>query len=102
MSLVVASRYGHAVLWTPPRNYYGILAGHQVDELEIFSNGQNGGGGTPHGMAMDLTTLFEAAGSYSILPNEYGLISAESMNGDFTSTLGQENDDLSKIMRDLF
>ncbi|KAF2267049.1 fungal-specific transcription factor-like protein [Lojkania enalia] len=80
------------------------LAGHQVDELAIFSNGRNGQHqlDTPHGMASDLTTLFEAAGGYSnMLQNGYGLSSAELSGGELTSTFGQE-DELSRIMRDLF
>lgn len=79
------------------------LAGHQVDELAIFSNGRNGHSqlDTPHGMASDLTTLFEAAGGYNMLQNGYGLSSAELANGELASAFGQE-DELSRIMRDLF
>lgn len=78
------------------------LAGHQVDELAIFSSGRNGNIDTPHGMASDLTTLFEAAGGYSMLQNGYGLSSAEMSNGEFATAFGQENDELARIMRDLF
>ncbi|KAF2869691.1 fungal-specific transcription factor domain-containing protein [Massariosphaeria phaeospora] len=78
------------------------LAGHQVDELAIFSNGRNGNLDTPHGMASDLTTLFEAAGGYSnMLHNGYGLSAGEMSNGEFATALGQE-DELARIMRDLF
>ncbi|KAF2740003.1 hypothetical protein EJ04DRAFT_456614 [Polyplosphaeria fusca] len=79
------------------------LAGHRVDELAIFSNGRNGHPlDTPHGMASDLTSLFEAAGGYSnVLQNGYGLSAAELSNGELPPTFGQE-DELSKIMRDLF
>lgn len=78
------------------------LAGHQVDEMAIFSNGRNGHLDTPHGMASDLTTLFEAAGGYSnMLQSGFGLTSAEIQNGEFVTTLGHE-DELARIMRDLF
>lgn len=79
------------------------LAGHPVDELAIFSNGRNGHNlDTPHGMASDLTSLFEAAGGYSdVLRNGFGLTSAEMSNGEFATAFGQE-DELSRIMRDLF
>jgi hypothetical protein len=79
------------------------LAGHQVDELAVFSNGRSGQhGDTPHGMASDLTSLFEAAGGYSnLLHNNYALTSAEMSNGEFVTAFGQE-DELARIMRDLF
>ncbi|KAF1972880.1 hypothetical protein BU23DRAFT_534183 [Bimuria novae-zelandiae CBS 107.79] len=76
------------------------LAGHQVDEMAIFSNGQNGNIDTPHGMASDLSNLFDAAGSYPMMQNGYGLSSAEVTNGEFNSVF--ENDELARIMRDLF
>ena len=79
------------------------LAGHQVDELAMFPNGRNGHQlDTPHGMASDLTNLFEAAGGYSnMLQNGFGLSSAEMSNGEFSTAFGHE-DELAKIMRDLF
>jgi hypothetical protein len=80
------------------------LAGHPVDELALFSNGNTNGHhlDTPHGMASDLTNLFEAAGGYSnMLQNGYGLSSAEMGSSDFATAFGQE-DELAKIMRDLF
>ncbi|KAF2276045.1 fungal-specific transcription factor-like protein [Westerdykella ornata] len=81
------------------------LAGHQVDELAIFSHVRNGQHtDTPHGMASDLTSLFEAAGGYSstMLQNGYGLTSGEiPASGEFVTALGQE-DELARIMRDLF
>jgi hypothetical protein len=79
------------------------LAGHQVDELALFSSGRNGPHvDTPHGMALDLTSLFEAAGSYSnMLPNGYGLTSGEMSNGEFANSFGND-DELARIMRDLF
>ncbi|KAF2472177.1 uncharacterized protein BDR25DRAFT_284704 [Lindgomyces ingoldianus] len=79
------------------------LAGHQVDEMAIFSNGRNSHPlDTPHGMASDLTSLFEAAGGFSsVLQNGYALSSAELSNGELASVFGHE-DELSRIMRDLF
>jgi hypothetical protein len=79
------------------------LAGHPVDEMAIFSNSRNGHNlDTPHGMALDLTSLFEAAGGYSnMLQNGYSLSSAELSNGEFATAFGQE-DELARIMRDLF
>jgi hypothetical protein len=79
------------------------LAGHQVDEMAIFSNGRGGQHlDTPHGMASDLTSLFEAAGGYSsMLQNGFGLTSAEMANGEFVTAFGQE-DELARIMKDLF
>ncbi|KAF2447721.1 hypothetical protein P171DRAFT_429339 [Karstenula rhodostoma CBS 690.94] len=78
------------------------LAGHQVDEMAIYSNGQNGNVDTPHGMASDLTNLFEAAGNYPVLQNGFGLSSAELTHGEFASAFGNENDELARILRDLF
>ncbi|KAF2832950.1 hypothetical protein CC86DRAFT_364946 [Ophiobolus disseminans] len=78
------------------------LAGHQVDELALFSNGRNGSNlDTPHGMASDLTTLFEAAGGTFNL-NGFGGSSSDLPNGEFGGAFGQENDELARIMRDLF
>ncbi|KAH9865544.1 hypothetical protein J1614_009129 [Plenodomus biglobosus] len=97
------------------------LAGHQVDELALFSNGRSRSGNldTPHGMASDLTTLFEAAGGTFQL-NGYGPgNSAQPQQpqhgadmrdggggggggGDFAHAFGTENDELARIMRDLF
>jgi hypothetical protein len=79
------------------------LAGHQVDEMALYSNGRNGSNlDTPHGMASDLTTLFEAAGGAFNL-NGFGVSSSEMPpNGEFAHTFPQENDELARIMRDLF
>ncbi|CAO2650750.1 Nn.00g020420.m01.CDS01 [Neocucurbitaria sp. VM-36] len=78
------------------------LAGHQVDELALFSNSRNGGNlDTPHGMASDLTTLFEAAGGTFQL-NGFGGTSAEIASGEYVHSFGQETDELARIMRDLF
>jgi len=80
------------------------LAGHQVDELALFSNGRNGASlDTPHGMASDLTTLFEAAGGTFNLNGFGGSSSEIPTNGEFVNGFGgQENDELARIMRDLF
>lgn len=80
------------------------LAGHSIDELALFSNSRNGNTlDTPHGMASDLTTLFEAAGGIFNL-NGFGGSSGEisSANGEFVNGFGQENDELARIMRELF
>lgn len=78
------------------------LAGHQVDELALFSNGRSGSVlDTPHGMANDLTTLFEAAGGTFQL-NGFGGPSEHMPNGEFVNAFGQENDELARIMKDLF
>ncbi|KAF2002901.1 hypothetical protein P154DRAFT_430028 [Amniculicola lignicola CBS 123094] len=79
------------------------LAGHRMDELAVYSNGRSGQQlDTPHGMALDLTSLFEAAGGYSnMLQNGYPLSSAEMSHGEFATAFGQE-DELARIMRDLF
>ena len=79
------------------------LAGHQVDELAIFSNGRNGQQlDTPHGMASDLNNLFDAAGNFStMMQNGFGLTSGEMTSSEFATAYGQE-DELARIMRDLF
>jgi hypothetical protein len=78
------------------------LAGHSIDELALYSNGRNGSNlETPHGMASDLTTLFEAAGGLFNL-NGFGGSSSELSNGEFSNVFGQQNDGLARIMRDLF
>ena len=108
------------------------LAGHPVDEMALY--GTNSAGpraaaaahseanpnaqhppplDTPHGMALDLTTLFEAAGgtfslngydNLSALPNGehagYGGGGGASANG--LPAYGTENDELARIMKDLF
>jgi hypothetical protein len=79
------------------------LAGHQVDEMALYSNGRNGNNlDTPHGMASDLTTLFEAAGGTFNLNGFGGTSSEMQPNGEFAHAFGQENDELARIMRDLF
>jgi hypothetical protein len=79
------------------------LAGHQVDEMALYSNGRNGNNlDTPHGMASDLTTLFEAAGGAFNFDGFGGSSSEMQPNGGFIHAFGQENDELARIMRDLF
>ncbi|CAN9108910.1 unnamed protein product [Alternaria alternata] len=80
------------------------LAGHSMDDLALFSNGRNGSNlDTPHGMASDLTTLFEAAGGIFNL-NGFGGTANElpSSNGEFVNGFSHENDELARILRDLF
>lgn len=78
------------------------LAGHNVDEMALFSNGQsNSALGTPNGMASDLTTLFEAAGgAYNL--NGYGKFDEVTQNAEYMNAVGQENDELGRIIQNLF
>ncbi|USP74242.1 fungal specific transcription factor [Curvularia clavata] len=80
------------------------LAGHSMDELALFPHGRNGNIlDTAQGMASDLTTLFEAAGGIFNLPGFGGSSSEMSnANGEFVNGFGPENDELARIMRDLF
>lgn len=82
------------------------LAGHPVDEIAIFSNGRNGHmlGNSPNGMANDLTNLFEAAGGFAnIMSNGFGLPSGEVVtHGEVLPSVFGHDDELSRIMRDLF
>jgi hypothetical protein len=86
------------------------LAGNPVDELALFGNGSSGlrMNDSPNGMANDLTSLFEAAGGFStILPNTsngYGTSGGEGItsNGEGLPLFGQQQDELSRILRDLF
>ncbi|KAL2354080.1 fungal-specific transcription factor-like protein [Cryomyces antarcticus] len=92
------------------------LAGHSVDELALFSNnGAHHLGTSPNGMANDLTSLFEAAGGYgNLLSNgtptapqliDYGLAEGGVGRGQNGGVLGGASggeDELSRIMRDLF
>lgn len=82
------------------------LAGHPVDEIAIFSNGRNGHplGNSPNGMANDLTNLFEAAGGFTnIMSNGFGLPSGEVVtHGELLPSVFGHDDELSRIMRDLF
>ncbi|KAF2761813.1 fungal-specific transcription factor-like protein [Pseudovirgaria hyperparasitica] len=78
------------------------LAGHQVNELALFSNGVGQGpmSYSPNGMANDLTNLFEAAGQYGngVMNNRGAyVLGRPEEDGGF----GQE-DELARIMRDLF
>lgn len=110
------------------------LAGHTVDEMALY--GTNNAGprappppphseantnantqhhsplDTPHGMALDLTTLFEAAGgtfslngfeNLSALPNgEHAGYGGGSASANGLPAFGNENDELARIMKDLF
>jgi len=82
------------------------LAGHPVDEMAIFSNGRNGHplGNSPNGMANDLTDLFEAAGGFTnMMSNGFGLPSGEVVtHGEVLPSVFGHDDELSRIMRDLF
>ena len=78
------------------------LAGHQVNEMAIFANTQSGNVDTPHGMASDLSSLFDAAGHSTVMQNGFGMSTAELSNGEFASAFDQTNDELARIMRDLF
>ncbi|KAG9186582.1 hypothetical protein G6011_09690 [Alternaria panax] len=80
------------------------LAGHSMDDLALFSNSRTGSNlDTPHGMASDLTTLFEAAGGIFNL-NGFGGTASElpSSNTEFVNGFSHENDELARILRDLF
>jgi hypothetical protein len=76
------------------------LAGHPVDEMALFGNG-NMMNDSPNGMANDLTSLFEAAGGYaSIMPSNGFVTSGDGMSKADDGQYGQ--DELSRILRDLF
>lgn len=108
------------------------LAGHAVHDLPLYHGshhahpGTSGGGGagggaadlnTPHGIALDLTTLFEAAGGTFNL-NGFDAMGGNAMGGADAAygggggagqgqghalpAYGQENDELARIMKDLF
>jgi hypothetical protein len=85
------------------------LAGNPVDEMALFGNGPGSMrmNDSPNGMANDLTSLFEAAGGYSaIMPNtsnSYGTPGEGiTSNGEGMPMFGQQQDELSRILRDLF
>jgi hypothetical protein len=78
------------------------LAGHKVDEGAFLDAGGwngmgNGSSNSPDGMVQDLTNLFEAAGGYS---NGYGGGFGAGVQMDERGFGGE--DELSKILRDLF
>ncbi|KIW06776.1 hypothetical protein, variant 2 [Verruconis gallopava] len=77
------------------------LAGNPMDEISLFA-GQNGLNDSPNGMANDLTNLFEAAGNYGsgLIGNGYSEVSGNGGEG-LASAFGHQ-DELSKILRDLF
>jgi hypothetical protein len=69
-----------------------------LDHMDLFT--QNGNmNDTPNGMANDLTSLFEAAGSYG--SGVMGYDQAANGGEGLASAFGQQ-DELSKILRDLF
>ncbi len=92
------------------------LAGHSVDETAIFDTQNRSGvyqlGNSPNGMADDLLALFEAAGGFAA-PNSSNLL-PDGFTGDGNMTTGAGagmdirqdwlggEDELSRIMRDLF
>jgi hypothetical protein len=77
------------------------LAGHPVDEMALFGNG-NMMNDSPNGMANDLTSLFEAAGGYTtIMPSNGFVSSGDGMSKADDGHYGQQ-DELSRILRDLF
>jgi hypothetical protein len=81
------------------------LAGNPIDELALFA--QNGGVGlndSPNGMANDLTSLFEAAGSYGngIMGNGFGDVGGGGGSGEGLASAFGQQDELSRILRDLF
>ncbi|KAL9065286.1 MAG: hypothetical protein Q9157_007524 [Trypethelium eluteriae] len=84
------------------------LAGHQIDEMTLYGNhAGNHMVNSPNGMANDLTNLFEAAGGFSSLLSSNG--GSSSMNGYSVTQNGDNgsagfggDDELSRIMKDLF
>ncbi|KAF2746438.1 hypothetical protein M011DRAFT_445229 [Sporormia fimetaria CBS 119925] len=77
------------------------LAGHPVDEMTLYPNGQSSQVGMTHGMQSDLTTLFEAAGGYSTM--SFALTtSAELVGGEYATTAMAQQDELARIMGTLF
>lgn len=96
------------------------LAGHNVDEAALFGPGTpwamgSASSNSPDGMVHDLTSLFEAAGSYGNGSNDgFNGMSGGGMNGNANGGFPVEGgssgmeigfgseDELSKIMRDLF
>ncbi|KAF1364883.1 hypothetical protein EJ07DRAFT_161861 [Lizonia empirigonia] len=89
------------------------LAGHAVDDMALYNGGTRAAEhaqhtlDTPHGMALDLTTLFEAAGGTFALNGFDGLAGAmhnaePAYGAQHVPAYGQENDELARIMKDLF
>jgi Fungal specific transcription factor domain len=91
------------------------LAGHNVDELALFGNGHPslalGHGDSPNGMANDLTNLFEAVGAngYSMsgvaalqTPNGAYVTAGDANGGEGLGSVFGHQDELSRILRDLF
>lgn len=85
----------------------GVLFHHQHQQQQHRANTAAAGSrvDTPRGMALDLTTLFEAAGGTFNLNGFDGLGGALQNGGtgfDGMPAYGTENDELARIMRDLF
>ena len=83
------------------------LAGHQVDEMALYVNSENNMVNSPNGMANDLTNLFEAAGGFANLLGSGGSSSSINgysvpQNGENGSTGFGTDEELSRIMKDLF
>lgn len=80
------------------------LAGNPVDEMALFGNGGGNMGmnDSPNGMANDLTSLFEAAGGYSGMMNNGGYGGEVANGGEGLASVFGQQDELSRILRDLF
>lgn len=83
------------------------LAGHPIDEMAIFANGSSGHahGNSPNRMANDLTNLFEAAGGQyaTMMSNGFVMPAGEAgSNGEVVPSIFGHDDELSRILRDLF
>lgn len=97
------------------------LAGHNVDETALFGTGTpwpvgSVSSNSPENMVHDLTNLFEAAGGYNTNGTYNGLGEMNGSNGYSIGDIGRgdagtpslqmvgfgSEDELSKIMRDLF
>jgi len=84
------------------------LAGHPVDELALFGNGHPSLalGDSPNGMANDLTSLFEAVGGYNGIGappmNGFGTGGDSMTNGEGLSAVFGNQDEITRILKDLF
>lgn len=84
------------------------LAGHPVDEIALFGNGHPSLalGDSPNGMANDLTNLFEAVGGYNGVGgppiNGFGTTGDSMANGEGLSSVFGHQDEISRILKDLF
>jgi hypothetical protein len=79
------------------------LAGNPVDELALFAQNANVGlNDSPNGMANDLTSLFEAAGNYGNSMMGNGFHDGVGGNGEGLASAFGQQDELSRILKDLF